>query len=144
MNLPSFTTDPLFTYFFLLHFWLLFTALPTIKPRLTVFTYYSIFILLVGFGIFYVNSIILFFFLYESFLIPAFLILYSFAKTRKTVEAAYLMFFWTQLGAVFLIFNLQYLFFITESHYFTQMQYITLSKFEISFLFITLIIGFGG
>ena len=63
------------------------------RSELSVFTSYSLFILLAGFGIFYVDSIILFFFLYESFLIPAFLILYSFAKTRKTVEAAYLMCF---------------------------------------------------
>jgi NADH:ubiquinone oxidoreductase subunit 4 (subunit M) len=111
--------------------------------ELKLFFLYTLFILLVGSLLFSTNSIIYFFFLYESFLIPSFLILYSFAKTRKAVEAAYLMFFWTQFGALFLIFNFQYLFFITESHLFSVIKYVNFSNFEVTFLFVTLVFGFG-
>ena len=113
------------------------------QTELGAFLSYIIFILVTGLGLFYSNSLILFFFFYESFLIPAFLILYNFAKTRKTTEAAYLMFFWTQFGAIFLILNFQYLFFITNSHFFSTMRFVTLSNFEMFFLFSSLIIGFG-
>jgi hypothetical protein len=46
-----------------------------------------------GYILFFTDSIILFFFAYEMLLVPSFFILYNFAKTRRCVEAAYLMFF---------------------------------------------------
>lgn len=101
------------------------------------------FIVFTGTLIFFVNSFVLFFLLYESFLIPSFLILYNYAKTRKAVEAAYLMFFWTQFGALFLIFNMQYLFFISSSTLFSELTGISYSNLDLNFLFITLLIGFG-
>ena len=39
------------------------------------------------------DSAPIFFIAYELLLIPSFIILYKFAKTRRCVEAAYLMFF---------------------------------------------------
>ena len=63
------------------------------RSELFAFQFYIFFILVVGGFLFYVNSLVLFFFAYEAFLIPSFLILYNFAKTRKAVEAAFLMFF---------------------------------------------------
>lgn len=107
------------------------------------FFIFTTFILLTGLLIFFVNSFILFFFLYESFLIPSFLILYNYAKTRKAVEAAYLMFFWTQFGALFLIFNMQYLFFLSSSTLFSELNYVSYSNLDSNFLFLTLLIGFG-
>lgn len=107
------------------------------------FKLYVLVILLAGGVLFFANSLILFFFAYETLLIPSFLILYNYAKTRKSVEAAFLMFFWTQFGALFLIFNFQYLFFITGSLSFTVLSACTLAPFECSFLFWTLLIGFG-
>jgi len=50
-------------------------------------------ILLSGYILFFTDSLILFFFAYEMLLVPSFFILYKFAKTRRCVEAAYLMFF---------------------------------------------------
>ena len=50
-------------------------------------------IFLAGYLFFFTTSIIIFFFAYEMLLIPSFFILYKFAKTRRCVEAAYLMFF---------------------------------------------------
>lgn len=57
------------------------------------FMFYVLIILLAGYVLFFTDSIILFFLAYEMLLIPSFFILYKFAKTRRCVEAAYLMFF---------------------------------------------------
>lgn len=99
------------------------------------FQFYVIFIFLIGGALFYVNSLVLFFFAYEAFLVPSFLILYNFAKTRKAVEASFLMFFWTQLGAVFLIFNFQYVFFVSGVSGFNELAFAALTPLEFSFLF---------
>ena len=61
--------------------------------ELTTFLMYVTVILLAGYVLFFTNSLILFFFAYEMLLVPSFFILYNFAKTRRCVEAAYLMFF---------------------------------------------------
>lgn len=57
------------------------------------FMFYCTIIIIAGYFLFFTDSIILFFLAYEMLLIPSFFILYNFAKTRKCVEAAYLMFF---------------------------------------------------
>ena len=57
------------------------------------FMFYCTIILLSGYLLFFTSSMILFFFAYEMLLVPSFFILYNFAKTRRCVEAAYLMFF---------------------------------------------------
>ena len=61
--------------------------------ELSSFMLYCTLILLAGYIVFFTSSLILFFFAYEMLLIPSFFILYNFAKTRRCVEAAYLMFF---------------------------------------------------
>jgi hypothetical protein len=61
--------------------------------ELTAFILYCTLILLAGYLLFFTDSIILFFLAYELLLVPSFFILYNFAKTRRCVEAAYLMFF---------------------------------------------------
>lgn len=103
-----------------------------------------IWLILVAGGFFFaVNSLFIFFLAYEALLLPSFLILYNFAKTRKAVEAAFLMFFWTQFGAIFLIINFQYLFFITGSTSLTYNSMFLFSNQEAYFLFWTLLVGFG-
>lgn len=57
------------------------------------FMFYCQLILLAGYILFFTDSLILFFFAYEMLLVPSFFILYKFAKTRRCVEASYLMFF---------------------------------------------------
>jgi len=107
------------------------------------FMFYCLVILAAGYVIFFTDSIVLFFLAYEMLLIPSFFILYKFAKTRRCVEAAYLMFFWTQFGALFLIFGLLYLFFICSSSQFSIISYYYFSPFEVNFLFICVLFGFG-
>ena len=61
--------------------------------ELASFMFYCMTILAAGYALFFTDSIVLFFLAYEMLLIPSFFILYKFAKTRRCVEAAYLMFF---------------------------------------------------
>lgn len=107
------------------------------------FVVYTILILMSGYVLFFTDSIILFFFSYEMLLVPSFFILYNFAKTRRCVEAAYLMFFWTQFGAIFLIFGFMYLFFICGTSSFFVINSLYFSSFELNFLFLCWLIGFG-
>ena len=87
-----------YTYPFIYVF-LLITALSIIfcltynKDELLSFMFYCQVILLAGYFLFFTDSLIIFFFAYEMLLVPSFFILYKFAKTRRCVEAAYLMFF---------------------------------------------------
>lgn len=107
------------------------------------FMFYVLIILMSGYVLFFTDSLILFFLAYEMLLIPSFFILYNFAKTRRCVEAAYLMFFWTQFGAMFLLFALLYLFFICGTSSFYQIQDFYFTSFEVNFLFTCWLIGFG-
>ena len=63
------------------------------SDELATFMFYCMVILLSGYSLFFTDSMIIFFFSYEMLLVPSFFILYKFAKTRRCVEAAYLMFF---------------------------------------------------
>lgn len=63
------------------------------KDELLSFMFYCKVILFAGYFLFFTDSIITFFFAYEMLLVPSFFILYKFAKTRRCIEAAYLMFF---------------------------------------------------
>ena len=108
-----------------------------------IFMFYTQIILLAGYVLFFTNSLILFFLAYEMLLVPSFFILYKFAKTRRCVEAAYLMFFYTQFGAMFLIFSFIYIFLICDSLTFSYINFNFFSQFEINFIFITCLIGFG-
>lgn len=61
--------------------------------ELIIFIFYCFVIILAGYSLFFTDSVTLFFLSYEFLLVPSFFILYKFAKTRRCVEAAYLMFF---------------------------------------------------
>ena len=63
------------------------------QDELYSFMFYCTMILMSGYVLFFTDSMVLFFFAYEMLLVPSFFILYKFAKTRRCVEAAYLMFF---------------------------------------------------
>ena len=113
------------------------------SDELSTFMFYCMVILLSGYSLFFTDSLIIFFFSYEMLLVPSFFILYKFAKTRRCVEAAYLMFFWTQFGAMFLILAFLYLFFICGSSTFSDISNTYMSPFEVNFVFICMIMGFG-
>jgi NADH:ubiquinone oxidoreductase subunit 4 (subunit M) len=104
---------------------------------------YCVLILIAGFVLLFTDSFVIFFLAYECLLVPSFLILYKFAKTRRCIEAAYLMFFWTQFGALFLIFAFVYLVSVTHVHRFSALELYGFSQFEVNFIFLLLFIGFG-
>lgn len=136
-------------YFPFLFIFLLITVLSIVfclsynLNELISFAGYTTLILIAGSLLFFTDSLILFFFAYEMLLIPSFFILYKFAKTRRSVEAAYLMFFWTQFGALFLIFSFLYVFFLTNSTNYSAIALYKFSPFEINFLFACWLVGFG-
>jgi hydrogenase-4 component B len=109
----------------------------------TTFIFFCIVILTAGYSMFFTSSLLVFFLSYEMLLVPSFYILYNFAKTRKCVEAAYLMFFWTQFGALFLIFGFLYIFALTGSHSFDAISTFYFSSYELNFIFMCLLFGFG-
>lgn len=111
--------------------------------ELNTFFAYCTLILAAGYILFFTSSLLIFFFAYEMLLIPSFFILYNFAKTRKCVEAAYLMFFWTQFGALFLIFGFLYILSVSPSHTFEALASTQYSTYELNFLFFCLLFGFG-
>ena len=97
--------------------------------------FYCSVITVAGYVLFFTDSLLLFFLAYEMLLVPSFFILYNFAKTRRCIEAAYLMFFWTQLGALFLIFSFLYLFTLCKSSSFSLISTFYFSTFELNFCF---------
>ena len=107
------------------------------------FITYCLIITMAGIFVFFTNSILVFFLAYEMLLLPSFFILYRFAKTRRSIEAAYLMFFWTQFGALFLIITFLFIFLLSNSIIFSDLQNIPLSRFEHQIIVFLLIIGFG-
>jgi len=143
LNLLHIYYFPFIYIFILITILSLFFCLVYNINELLSFIFYCTIILLFGYMLFFTNSLILFFISYEMLLIPSFFILYKYAKTRRCIEAAYLMFFWTQFGALFLIFSFIYLFFISKTSLFENFNYINFSIFEINFLFFCWIIGFG-
>ena len=76
-------------------------------------------------------------------LLPSFIILYKYAKTRRSVEASYLMFFWTQFGALFISLLIIYLGNLTGSYSFNSLYTTKLTKLESNVIFLFLILGFG-
>jgi len=111
--------------------------------ELFLFLIYISIILLAGFGLFYTDSLLYFFIYYELLLLPSFFILYIFSKTRRSVEASYLMFFWTQFGALFLIFIFIYIYYLTNSTMFSVIKLYNFSRFDVNFIFLSLLLGFG-
>ena len=111
--------------------------------ELTIFIFFTLLILISGIGLFLTSTFISFFIFYEFLLLPSFFILYNFAKTRKALEAAYLMFFWTQFGAMFIVITFVYIFFINQSIYFIQFYYINFSNVQSHLIILFLLIGFG-
>ena len=150
VNVNAISLNLLQVYFFPFIYVFLFVTVLSIvfclsynSDELSSFMFYCLLILLSGYTLFFTDSLILFFFAYEMLLVPSFFILYKFAKTRRCVEAAYLMFFWTQFGALFLILGLLYLFFTCNSSQFSIITYFYFNPFEVNFLFLCVLIGFG-
>lgn len=150
VNQQALSLQPVAVYYFpFLYIFILITILSILfclsynVNELTIFILYCSIILCAGYSMFFTSSLIIFFLAYEMLLIPSFFILYNFAKTRKCVEAAYLMFFWTQFGAMFIILGFLYLFLVTGSSSFEVVSSTYLSTFEVNFLFFCLLFGFG-
>jgi len=111
--------------------------------ELGLFLIYVSFIIFSGFNLLITNSMVIFFLFYEFLLIPSFFILYIFSKTRRSVEASYLMFFWTQFGALWLLLGLIYIYKITNSLQFSIITLVNFSTTDSYVIFFCLLFVFG-
>ena len=93
LNLVQVYTYPFIYVFLLITVLSIVFCLSYNTDELMSFMLYCQVILAAGYTLFFTDSLILFFLAYEMLLVPSFFILYKFAKTRRCVEAAYLMFF---------------------------------------------------
>jgi len=143
LNLVQVYTYPFIYVFLLVTVLSIIFCLSYNTDELMSFMLYCMVILTAGYTLFFTDSLILFFLAYEMLLVPSFFILYKFAKTRRCVEAAYLMFFWTQFGALFLIFGFVYMFIVADTSTFSSVALIYFSQFEVNFIFLCVLIGFG-
>jgi len=143
LNLVYVYTYPFIYVFLLVTVLSIIFCLSYNTDELVAFMFYCKVILTAGYVLFFTDSLVLFFLSYEMLLVPSFFILYKFAKTRRCVEAAYLMFFWTQFGALFLIFGFVYLFLVSDTSSFSLISLNYFSNFEVNFIFITCLMGFG-
>jgi len=94
----AYSTTPrfFFPFFFIFMFITMFSiyfCLAYSAHEAVAFVGYCVIILSAGFILLFTDSFIIFFLAYEGLLVPSFFILYKFAKTRRCIEAAYLMFF---------------------------------------------------
>lgn len=122
----SFIFTVIFFNYYLYHYILFITTI-----------YLSTYILL------FTNNLIIFFISYEFLLFPAFYILYTFAKTYRCVEAAYIMLFWTQFGAIILITIIVFILLKYNIYYFNKLFNMQLTISEKNLLFILIFISFG-
>jgi NADH:ubiquinone oxidoreductase subunit 4 (subunit M) len=143
LNLVQVYTYPFIYVFLLVTVLSIIFCLSYNTDELMSFMLYCMVILTAGYTLFFTDSLILFFLAYEMLLVPSFFILYKFAKTRRCVEAAYLMFFWTQFGALFLIFGFVYMFLVADTSTFSLVSLVYFSQFEVNFIFLCCLIGFG-
>lgn len=150
INLTAFNYNLLTIYYFpFIYIFVVVTVLSILfclaynLNEIIIFVFYCTIIILAGYMLFFTDSLILFFLAYELLLVPSFFILYKFAKTRRCIEAAYLMFFWTQFGALMLIFSFLYVFSLSFSSSFEISNFYEFSNFETNFLFVCWVCGFG-
>ena len=92
-NYVTIYTLPFFYIFILITLISILFCLAYNLTEIISFFFYTTIILVAGYVLFFTESVILFFISYEMLLVPSFFVLYNFAKTRRCVEAAYLMFF---------------------------------------------------
>ena len=138
----------IYPFFFTLGLVLCISLLLSLSYNRLEFFYFIIFLTLIfiaSCGLFITSSFLSFLFFYELLVLPSVFILYFFSKTRKNIEATYLMFFWTQFGVIFLLFAFFYIYLTTYVTTLTASNVfiLKLSAFDCYFLFIMFFIGFG-
>lgn len=90
-----------------------------------------------------VNNILLLFFFYECLLIPSFLFVYFVSPYRRSIQASIYFLIWTQIGSLFVLIAVAYIFLVTNSSSFKFIQNFPFTSLEISILFYLFFFGFG-
>ena len=90
-----------------------------------------------------VNDIVTFFLMYESLLIPSFLLVYYVTPYRKGVQASIYFLIWTQLGSFLVLCGVGYIVYVTGLVHFSHIKSFTFTFYEIYFLYFCFFFGFG-
>lgn len=90
-----------------------------------------------------VNNILLLFFFYECLLIPSFLFVYFVSPYRRSIQASLYFLIWTQIGSLFVLVAVAYIFMLTNATSFKFIQNFPFTSLEILVLFYLFFFGFG-
>lgn len=90
-----------------------------------------------------VNDIITFFLMYESLLIPSFLLVYYVTPYRKAVQASIYFLIWTQFGSFLVLCGVGYIVYVSGLVYFSHIKSFSFTFYEIYFLYFCFFFGFG-
>lgn len=90
-----------------------------------------------------VNNIILLFFFYECLLVPSFLFVYFVSPYRRSIQAALYFLIWTQLGSLFVLMGVSYIYYVTGGSSYKSIQSFTFLSYENSLIFYLFFFGFG-
>lgn len=90
-----------------------------------------------------VNNIMLLFFFYECLLIPSFLFVYFVSPYRRSIQASLYFLIWTQLGSLFVLLGVGYMYYLTNGSFYKNIQGFSFLKGEDIFLFYLFFFGFG-
>lgn len=102
---------------------------------------FLIFIILIN--IFLVNDLFIFFFFFESIVIPMFLLIGIWGSRTRRIRAAYLLLLYTLFGSIFSLFAFLFLYQCIGSTNFIFLTGLNIKNINVSLLFIFCFIGFS-
>lgn len=82
------------------------------------------------------NNFIIFFFCYELFLLPSFLLVFFLSPNRRGIIASIYFLMWTQVGSFLVFFAVIASIFLSNSFYFSE-------SFQVSWVLLLFFLGFG-
>lgn len=90
-----------------------------------------------------IDNYFIFFLMYELLLIPSFLFVYLTSTYKKGILAAQYFLIWTQIGSLFVLIAIIYIYTLTSNSNFSFLKNITLTRYEAWYLYFLIFLGFG-
>lgn len=89
------------------------------------------------------DNLIVMFLSYELILLPAIYIVYKASYSEKSIQALIYFFIWTQVGSLFILIGISYIFFTKKSLYYLDLSNSYFSNYEVAVLYFIFLFGFG-
>lgn len=89
------------------------------------------------------TDILLLLLFYESLLIPSFLFVYFVSPYKRAIQASLYFLIWTQLGSIFVLISISFIFFLTNTSNLADLQMFVFNQTEIKILYSLFFFGFG-